>query len=100
MKLAETLKQIMKQRGIRSLRQLSLMCDMPVSSLHHIANGRKPNDWEAMARLSACLEVPLYYLVFGKQDPMSERLKDEILKEVFSGDFHIEMKIKKKIEKI
>lgn len=99
MKLAETLKALMKERKIKSLRQLSMMCDIPVSSLHHIANGRNPTDWEAMARLSQCLEVPLFYLVFGKHDPISEKFKDEVLREVFSGDFHIEMKLKRKIEK-
>lgn len=98
MKLAEMLKQLMKERRIKSLRQLSLMCDIPVSSLHHIANGRNPTDWAAVARLSRCLDVSLYYLVFGIDDPVSERFKEEIMKEVFSGDFLIEMKIKKRLK--
>ena len=97
MKLAENIEILMKEKKIRSLRQLSLLCGIPISSLHHIKNGRVPNDWAAMARLAQCLEVSLYFLVFGKNDPIAEKAKEALFKDMLTGEFHIEMTVKKRI---
>lgn len=98
MKMSENLKILMKQKRIKSLRELSQLSKIPTSSLHHIANGRKTTDILALSRLAETLEVSLYFLLFGKPDPIGDSgLSEKIMKEIFSGDFQVEMKIKKKI---
>lgn len=74
------------------------MCSIPQSTLHHVVNGRGLRDWTAIARISHCLNVSLYFLLFGKSDPVQEKIDDEVLKEIFNGELQIEMKIKKRIK--
>ena len=97
MTLGKNLKILMKKKKIPSIRALSAMCNIAPSSLHHIVNGRHPRDLTSIARLAQCLEVSMFYLLFGYEDPHHHQVTENLYKEFLSGKFEVEMKLKKRI---
>lgn len=95
--IADNINVLMKARGISSLKELAQRCDIPLTTLHHLKNGRVPRSWTAVAKLAECLGVSMFYLVFGCEDPVHADFTEKLLKEVFSGKFEVQINIHKKL---
>ncbi len=95
--IADNINTLMRVRGINSLKELAQKCDIPLTTLHHLKNGRVPRSWQAVAKLAECLGVSMFYLVFGCEDPVHANFTEKLLKEVFSGKFEVQINIHKKL---
>lgn len=95
--ISDNINILMKARGINSLKELAKQCDIPLTTLHHLKNGRVPRSWTAVAKLAQCLGVSMFYLVFGVEDPVYDHFTNKLLKEVFSGNFEVQININKKL---
>ena len=103
LKLAETLMEL-KKRGT-NFSVLSKRVNIPASTLASWAAGATPTDHAALLRLAKdpSLSLSLEELLFGKiqnkeingSTTLSTLLEQSIKKEVFSGRFEVELKIKK-----
>jgi len=97
--IGDNITKIMKEKNISSIKELSAHCGIPLATLHHLKNGRIPRNWTSVAKLASCLEVSMFYLVFGQEDPIHINFSEKLLEQVFSGDFQVQINVVKKITK-
>jgi transcriptional regulator with XRE-family HTH domain len=89
-KIAETLKALLKENGI-SLRELSKRSGVPVSTLSEWSSNREPKSPIQTRRVAEALGVSMHYLLFGEsdqQEPLAKLFKED----VFNGTFEISVK--------
>lgn len=75
LQLAENLRLLLRSKGIKG-RKLAAQCGVPYSSLFDWTVGRTPKNLAALARVAEVLEIPLYNLLFGEDDPMQASDKE------------------------
>ncbi len=95
--IGTNINKLMKEKNISSLKELSSHCGIPLATLHHLKNGRIPRNWSSVAKLAHCLGVSMFYLVFGQEDPIYTDFSEKLLKQVFSGDFQVQINVVKRI---
>lgn len=89
-KIASTLKQLLKERGI-SLRELSKRSGVPVSTLSEWSSNREPKSPIQTRKVAEALGVSMHFLLFGeddRQEPLQKLLKEDL----FQGTFEISIK--------
>ncbi|MEZ4814322.1 MAG: helix-turn-helix transcriptional regulator [Bdellovibrionota bacterium] len=84
-KLPENLNRILKDRRI-TFSRLSTLSGVPKTTLHSWTTGTEPKITH-LRKVAEVLAVSFYELAFGMPDPFEA--KEEILKELFSGDVRI-----------
>lgn len=87
--LGPNIEDLMKKQGL-TLKELSVKCSVPYSSLCHMKNNRPPRNLEYLPLLASCLGVSLYYLLWKENDPHD--VESVLSKEVLSGVFEIVIK--------
>lgn len=92
-KLGQNIERICKEKRL-TVASLARQAGIPKTTVHSWIQGASPN-LEQLKKVCGVLEVPIHELVFGTPDP-HQIPKDEILKEIFSGDIRVTLH---KIEK-
>lgn len=89
-KIAQTMKQLLKERGI-TLRELSKRSGVPVSTLSEWSSNCEPKSPTQTRKVAQALGVSMHYLLFGEtdsQEPLQRLLKEDL----FQGTFEITVK--------
>lgn len=96
-KLGPTLNRLMSEQRI-TLKELSFSAGVPQSTIAHMRNNRQPRDISTVMAVAQALEVSLFYLLYGQQEPTRKGdLVTDFASELFSGVFEITVKkIKRK----
>lgn len=95
MKLATNLINSCKQQRI-TLSEVARRSGVPKQTIHNWTLGRKSINPDQIRAVAQVLEVSVYFLLYGENDPF-ENKSEEILKEIFSGDVRISVhRIEKK----
>lgn len=87
MKLGEMIQHHCKQKNW-SLTKLSKESKVALATIHGWTAGRTRPDISQLRKVAAALQVPLFQLAFGENDP-NEQIGEEILKEIFTGDVRV-----------
>lgn len=96
-RIGPTLNWLMNEQGI-SIKELSFLSGVPQSTISHMKNNRQPRDISTVMAVAQALNVSLYYLLYGQQDPTAKAdVMTDLASELFSGVFEITVKkIRKK----
>lgn len=87
LKLGEVLRSLLKERAL-TLKQVSQLCGVSISTLHEWENNRTPKNPLQVAKVARCLGISLHRLLFGIEDP-EDSIGKVIKNEVFSGTYEI-----------
>ena len=87
MKLGSVITALCKQRGW-SFAKLAKESGVPAQTIHNWTVGRTSINPDQVKKVSSALEVSVHYLLYGEADP-NEQPREEILKEIFSGDVRV-----------
>lgn len=87
MKLGEMIQYHCKKKSW-SLTKLSKESKVALSTIHGWTTERTRPDIQQLRKVAAALQVPLFQLAFGENDP-HEIVGEEILKEIFTGDVRV-----------
>lgn len=96
-RIGSTLNWLMNEQGI-SIKELSFLSGVPQSTISHMKNNRQPRDISTVMAVAQALNVSLYYLLYGQQDPTAKAdVMTDLASELFSGVFEVTVKkIRKK----
>lgn len=89
-KIGTVLKKQLKENAM-TLRQLSKLSGVPVSTLSEWSSNREPKSPTQIKKVAQALGVSMHYLLFGEddnQEPLQKLLKEDI----FQGTFEISIK--------
>lgn len=90
--LAKVLKRTLKEKRI-SIKELSGLSGVAVSTLHEWLNGRNPKNFIQAKKVAKALDLTLNKLLFDESDEPKAITLNQIIKEdVFSGVFEISIK--------
>lgn len=87
MQLEKNLQKACREQSL-SLAKLAKASGVPKATIHGWMTGRKAMDLRQLKKVATVLKTSLHELVFGEPDPFEER-KEEILKEIFTGDVRV-----------
>jgi transcriptional regulator with XRE-family HTH domain len=93
-KLGNNIEALCKKKRF-SVASLARMSGVAKTTIHSWIQGSSPNLGQ-LKKVCDVLEVPIYELAFGEPDPY-QIPKEEILKEIFSGDVRVTLH---KIERV
>ena len=96
--IGKNIETLMRKNGIRTLKELSNLCDIPVATLHHLKNGRPSKDISCFTKLAQALNTSLYFLLYGKEDPFYTK-QEEILKNLFNKPMTVQINVLTKEQK-
>lgn len=84
MKLSQTLKALLEQRGM-TVRDLGRHVKLPESTIKTWLRGANPRSMEDVRACARFFDVSLEYLLFGEEDAPPRTLQELPLEEVFDG---------------
>ncbi|MBI3554660.1 MAG: helix-turn-helix transcriptional regulator [Deltaproteobacteria bacterium] len=87
MNLKVILPALLRERGM-TLSALAKKSGLNKSTLHGWTTGQVAINIDQLKKVATALEVSIHQLCFGEPDP-NERLGEEVLKELFSGDLRV-----------
>jgi transcriptional regulator with XRE-family HTH domain len=91
-KLGPTINRLMHEQGV-SLKELSITSGVPQSTLSYMRRNRQPRDIQTVMAVAQALNVSLYYLLYGQEDPsVKGTFVTDLTSELFSGVFEITIK--------
>lgn len=92
MQISKTLKSLMSERNL-SVKDLSKLSGIPVSTLHEWLGGRTPRDLVKVKKVAEALKISFNQLLFGEPDEHESISLQQLLKEdLFSGTFEVNIK--------
>lgn len=91
-KIGPTLIRLMNEQGL-SLKELSFSAGIPLSTISHMRSNRQPRDISTVMAVAQALNVSLFYLLYGRDEPSQKsEFISELVAELFSGSFEVRVK--------